>query len=217
MQPQRVRREREYLSWDFERYVNCFQKNPCHAILCRRDFNYALHLRHYNLFSVFAVSSAIEIRATVQRRQYRSDGCACRFARNARCAGMSIIGNVCFPIERLSEPNDAFRTRVRAHTYNVWTVRATAGGQGRSHCVPLILRCTLDKLANDRHLRKMHFVPLTSRSALCKHFIRFARETTNSTRKDFDRLTNISTEHTFISMYLISTLQDARKGRGQTY
>lgn len=75
--------------------------------------------------------------------------------------------NVCFPIERLSEPNDAFRTRVRAHTYNVWTAGAIVPeGWGRAHCVPLIPRYTLDKLANDYRLREMHFLaPFASRSA----------------------------------------------------
>lgn len=137
--------------------------------MCRRDFNYALHLHHYNLFSMsprFAVSLVIEIGATAATISFRR---VRLYVRTKRAVRRNVdYRNVCFPIERLSEPNDAFRTRVRAHTYNVWTVRAIAGGLGRSHCVPLILRCTLDKLANNRHLHaKCTSSPRLHQEALC--------------------------------------------------
>lgn len=76
----------------------------------------------------FAVSLAIEIRANSDTISFRR----VRLYVRAKCAPRRNVDyrNVCFPIERLSEPNDAFRTRVRAHTYNVWTVRATAWGVG---------------------------------------------------------------------------------------
>jgi len=91
---------------------------------CASDFNYVLHLRHYNLFSMslwFAVSLAIEIRAI--RRQYRSDGCACRFARNAHCAGMSIIGTSVF------RSNDY--PSQTTHSEHVFALTPTTCGQSR--------------------------------------------------------------------------------------
>lgn len=107
-----------------------------------------------------------------QQRQYRSDGCACRFARNARAT----------PECRLSERLFSDRTIIRAkrriqntcsrlHLQRVDSpgYSSLPEGLGWTHCVPLIPRYTLDKLANDYRLREMHLVPFASRSALDKH------------------------------------------------
>lgn len=65
--------------------------------------------------------------------------------------------NVCFPSERLSQPNDAFGTRVRARSLDPsrscsLPLAPTTHERGQRHCAPLTASRDRDKLANDRLL-----------------------------------------------------------------
>lgn len=107
-------------------------------------------------------------RGSIWRRYCDNGGCrGCR-----GCWGCEVWAqrrfvdyrNVCFPSERLSQPNDAFGTRVRARSLDPsrscsLPLAPTTHERGQRHCAPLTASRDRDKLANDRLLASPRLVP----------------------------------------------------------